>query len=199
MIALPDPILDDLKTRYAEPARAYHNWHHIEALLRWMRSDEFALHNEIAVHHAILFHDAIYDPISKDNEEQSALLAEDVLMPLADAAHVLQVCNMIRATAKHVMWPCSDAEAEKDMAHFLDMDLSILGADWPVFEIYEENIRKEYSIYPDAMFWPGRAAVLQAFVARDRLYFSDWGYGRFEAKARANLAKAIDLAKSKMA
>ncbi|MGL5840027.1 MAG: HD domain-containing protein [Sphingorhabdus sp.] len=187
-----------LGEHYGEPHRAYHNWHHIEAMLRWMNSGEFELNDAQAVYGAILFHDAIYDPASKDNEELSAQLAETALAAYLPAPRLRMITGMIRATAMHQMIDCNTDLQRSDMAHFLDMDLSILGADWQIFETYEHNIRKEYSIYPDALFWPGRARILQGFLNRDRLFFSEWGFNRFEAKARSNLMQSIEIAQKMM-
>ncbi len=192
----PD-ILTALQAHYAEPHRTYHNWHHIEAMLRWMNSGEFSVYDSDAIYAAILFHDAIYDAARKDNEECSALLAEDMLHSIFTPKSLSLVATLIRATTAHQMIDGLDAQQQSDLAHFLDMDLSILGSDWPIFEIYEENIRAEYAIYPDAIFWPGRAAVLENFLKRDRLFFSDWGYDRFEDRARINLQRAINLARRK--
>jgi predicted metal-dependent HD superfamily phosphohydrolase len=69
--------------------------------------------------------------------------------------------------------------------------LSILGASDAIFDAYETGVRHEYKEIPIDLFSTGRAAILQGFLARDRLYLSDWGYQRFEAKARANLARSI--------
>jgi predicted metal-dependent HD superfamily phosphohydrolase len=195
MKALPVEIIETVKARYAEPQRAYHNWSHIEAMLRWMQSGEFTIDDTNATYCAVIFHDAIYDPTAKDNEERSAILAEAALAPYVDAQSLALTVAMIRATANHRMVEDVGMACASDLAHFLDMDLSILGSDWSIFETYERNIRAEYSCYPDALFWPGRCAVLESFLNRDRLYFSDWGMNRFETKARRNLAQAIALAR----
>ena len=197
-MASPTKIVVNLKSRYAEPHRTYHNWHHIEALLRWMDSGEFSLHDQDAVRWAILFHDAIYDPMSKENEERSAQLAEVELASSIDAEKIALVVAMIRATAVHKIVPGLEPAAEADLAHFLDMDLSILGAESTVFDLYEQNIRAEYAQFPDDLFWPGRMAVLKRFLDRDRLYFSDWGFKRFEAKARSNLHRSIEAIAQKL-
>jgi predicted metal-dependent HD superfamily phosphohydrolase len=198
MNLLPDEMLNALKARYAEPHRAYHSWHHVEALLRWMNSGEFSLHHPDAVHCAILFHDAIYDPLRKDNEELSAQLAEEELKPYLAPEQAACAAMMIRATTTHQMVDGLDAAQNADLAHFLDMDLSILGADQQVFDMYETNVRAEYSVYPDDIFWPGRAEFLENFLKRDRLYFSEWGYDRFEAKARENLSRSIEHARQRL-
>ncbi len=197
MILLPPEIIVAAKARYAEPHRSYHNWHHIEAMLRWMHSGEFPIHDASATFCAIIFHDAIYDPSAKDNEDRSAILAEATLAHHVNAHSLSLAATMIRATASHQMVDNLDAACTSDLAHFLDMDLSILGSAWSVFETYERNIRAEYSIYPDALFWPGRCAVLESFLNREQLYFSDWGLNRFEATARSNLVQAIAIARGK--
>ena len=63
-----------------------------------MDSGEFSLHDQDAVRWAILFHDAIYDPMSKENEERSAQLAEVELASSIDAEKIALVVAMIRAT-----------------------------------------------------------------------------------------------------
>ena len=77
------------------------------------------------------------------------------------------------------------------MAMFLDMDLSILGAAPEVFDAYEAGVRHEYREVPDEAFRAGRAAILEGLLAREALYFSDWGRERFEAAAHQNLVRSI--------
>jgi predicted metal-dependent HD superfamily phosphohydrolase len=66
-----------LKTLYQEPHRAYHNLQHIkECLALSGRVREVAAVTEVLTF-AIWYHDAIYDPKAKNNEERSAdLFAE---------------------------------------------------------------------------------------------------------------------------
>lgn len=78
-----------------------------------------------------------------------------------------------------------------DTARFLDMDLAILGASCERFDIYEQQIRREYAHVPPDSYRAGRAAVLRHFAQRTNLYFSEWGQHRFEAKARANLRRSL--------
>ena len=74
---------------------------------------------------------------------------------------------------------------------FLDMDLSILGASPEAFDAYEAGVRHEYREVPEEAFRNGRAAILEGFLARDFLYFSDWGRAQFERAARTNLKASI--------
>ena len=182
-------LLANLQTRHAEPQRHYHDWSHIEALLGHMRRLGDAIEDTDGVLYAILFHDAIYDPKAPDNERQSAelllRLAPQIAAPSLALAH-----RMILATEGHRLPEGTDAERE-DIAHFLDMDLAILGAGEARFDIYEGQIRREYAHVPDDAFRKGRAAVLRGFQARETLYFSEWGRDRFEGAARANIERSI--------
>ncbi|QUL37031.1 hypothetical protein [Erythrobacter sp. JK5] len=188
--SVPVPILADLRQRHSEPQRHYHDWSHIEALLTHMADARGLLHDPDAVLHAILFHDAIYDPRAKDNERRSAALLVETA-PAIPAASLSAARRMIEATEGHHLPGDLSGAAQSDCAHFLDMDLAILGASPERFVIYEDQIRREYAHVPDAAFREGRAAVLRGFAARPRLYFSAWGRERFEAQARRNLARSL--------
>ena len=61
-------ILAGLKARHGEPQRHYHSWAHIEALMAWLAQVRAQLHDPQAVELAILYHDAVYEPRSKENE-----------------------------------------------------------------------------------------------------------------------------------
>lgn len=188
---IPEAVLPDLQRRYAEPQRHYHTWDHIQALLGWFGQRRSHLHDPAAVELAILFHDAVYDPTRSDNEAESARLLADAQLPRLDDAVRARALRMIEATARHEI-PAGLAPADQsDMAEFLDMDLSILGARTEVFDAYEQAIRREYAFVPEALYREARRGILQRFLERERLYFSDWGRERFEATARANLAASI--------
>ncbi|MEM8724569.1 MAG: hypothetical protein AAGE86_03515 [Pseudomonadota bacterium] len=187
---VPPDLLDDLRARHAEPQRHYHDWSHIEALLGHMSNVASELHDPAAVQYAIMFHDAVYDPKAKDNERRSALLLVEANPPLTKRS-LAKARRMIEATEGHFLPDDLVAEAREDCAHFLDMDLGILGASPERFDIYEDQIRREYAHVPDDAFREGRAQVLRHFVMRETLYFSEWGKDRFEAQARNNLARSL--------
>ena len=186
-----EDVLADLRNRYAEPQRHYHTWDHIEALLRWFGQRRNHLHDPLSVELAILFHDAVYDPTRSDNEAESARLLMDVDLPGLDDTVRARAVRMIEATARHEIPEGLEPGDQSDMAEFLDMDLSILGARTEVFDAYKQAIRREYAFVPEALYREARRGILQRFLERERLYFSDWGRDRFEATARANLAASI--------
>ena len=183
-------LVDAMRARHGESQRHYHDWTHIEALLTHAEAIRSSLHDPDAVTHAILFHDAIYDPQASDNERRSADLLRETSVAVSAESKALAI-RMILATEGHQLPEDLSADEREDCAHFLDMDLAILGASEERFDLYEDQIRREYAHVPHKAFRKGRAAILRAFIARDTLYFSAWGKERFEAKARANCARSI--------
>ncbi len=188
---IPGSVLADLRQRYAEPSRHYHTWDHVEALLRWFGQRRDHLHDPAAVELAILFHDAVYDPTRSDNEAESARLLTDAVLPGLDDPVRARAVRMIEATTRHEIPEGLDALDRNDMAEFLDMDLSILGARTEVFDAYEQAIRREFAFVPEALYREARCRILQGFLERECLYFSNWGRQRFEVTARVNLAASI--------
>ena len=188
-------VTADLKARYAEAGRCYHDWSHIEALLSHFEAASDLINDTTAVLHAILFHDAIYDAKATDNEQRSADLLIAYDLPIAETSKNL-ARDMIVATAKHELTDPLSGKDRDDTAHFLDMDLAILGASARHFDRYEAQVRQEYAHVSAKDFRAGRAAILRRFLARERLYFSEWGYSRFEERARNNLQRSITALES---
>ena len=188
---LGEKLLDEIRSLHSEPDRGYHGWSHPVALLALHTQVERLLHDPEAVRCAILLHDAIYEPRRADNESRSVALAAQMLKGLVPDTTLDRTVRLIEATARHAI-PAGLADDEAaDMAMFLDMDLSILGAPQAVFDAYEAGVRHEYREVPDAAFRAGRATILEGFIARDTLYLSDWGRTQFEAGARENLKRSV--------
>ncbi len=178
---LVEPWLRDLEARYSEPHRHYHTLRHVEHLL------ELLPHADETVVAAVWFHDAVYD--GDANEERSAALARQALRVLGFREEQIErVERMILATKRHE--PDDLPEAGRE---FLDADLAILGSDRERYDEYVRQVRQEYAHVPDPAFRAGRNAILRAFLARPRLYFTDGFYERFEAKARENLQREVSL------
>jgi len=139
---------------------------------------------------SIWYHDIIYKSTRKDNEVQSAALAQKRLQALnLDEEQIQTIQNLILSTKKHHII----LSETSDNAYLLDMDLSILGTDWDIYKTYTNQIRKEYKIYPDFMYKPGRKKVLHYFLERDFLYFTEAYRTTHEAKARTNIKKELEL------
>lgn len=191
MAMIDERLIDRIRALHDGPERGYHGWSHPQTLLALHAEVAEQFHDPLAVYCAILLHDVIYEPRATDNETRSAMLAAELLAGEVSEATLDRIVRLIEVTAAHAIPPgLSDGEAA-DMALFLDMDLSILGAPAAAFDAYEAGVRHEYREVPDATFRDGRAKILERFLARDRLFLSDWGYIRFEGTARANLARSI--------
>ena len=55
----------------------------------------------------------------------------------------------------------------------------------------DAQIRAEYAHVPDEEFRQGRQRVLSGFLARPRLYNTEYFHSMFEAQARKNLQRAM--------
>jgi predicted metal-dependent HD superfamily phosphohydrolase len=99
---------------------------------------------------------------------------------------------LVLATRIHAIPAGIDPAIAADCAWFLDMDLSILGADPATFAWYDAAIRVEYAAVPDAEWRARRPGVLATFLDRERLYLTDHFHARCDAQARINLRAAID-------
>lgn len=191
-MALPDALLAEIRSLHEGPERGYHGWSHPLALLALLTEVEEGLDDPLAVRCAILLHDAIYEARRQDNETRSAALAREMLGGHIPEASLERTIRLIEATQRHAINENVPADEAGDMAIFLDMDLSILGADAATFDAYEAGVRHEYREIPEAAFRLGRSAILESFLAREALYLSDWGRGRFERRARDNLRRSIE-------
>ncbi|MER8409979.1 hypothetical protein [Mesorhizobium sp. M0618] len=191
-----EPLIDDalkseLSALYRAPGRHYHNLSHIEAMLALAGDCRRLLGDPEAIEAAIWFHDAIYDSKAKDNEAQSAALAEKELAGRADSSRLDRISAMIVATATHQVPPFDDAAAIRDASLFLDMDLSILGAAPDAFDAYERAVRREYHWVEEPMWRAGRSAVLKNFLARPHIFHTEEFRQRFERQARENMARSL--------
>ena len=182
----PLPVYQSLMTRYAEAQRAYHNLCHIQDCLREFDSARSLATDPDAAEMAIWFHDAVYDPKARDNEELSAQLAE-YLFEAADLPETFsqKVTRLILAT-KHDAPP-----DDKDAALLIDVDLSVLGQPRETFAEYEAAIRQEYAWADSAEFATGRSNLLKSFLKRPSIYQTDFFRAKYEEMARKNVQWAV--------
>jgi predicted metal-dependent HD superfamily phosphohydrolase len=178
-------LWQDIAQHYSEPHRHYHNLQHLDALIGELQAVSSNIEAWNTVVLAVAYHDVIYNARYSDNEERSAAHALQQLQRFLDAAQLQSCQEMILATKGH---QCS---ANTDTNYFTDADLSILGAAKERYQQYRLAIRKEYSIYPDAMYAAGRQSVLRHFLEMPRIYNTPQLAERYEAAARANLEEEL--------
>lgn len=190
----PHGLVDQARLQdcYAEPWRFYHGPSHLEALLELFATYHRHLADPLAIWLALWYHDAIYRPERKDNEEASVLLLCQDLAGAGAEESVALAAQVVRATAgHHIPQGLSESQAA-DCAVFLDMDLSVLGAAPAVYDAYETGVAAEYEpVYGRDAYRAGRRAVLGALLDRPRLYFSPY-FTHLERPARNNLWRALD-------
>lgn len=175
-----------LKVAYAETHRAYHTARHIDECLSLFDDVHELAGNPPEVECALWFHDAIYDPMSKANEQRSAQWAADFLeRSQVSAESIIRVRDHILAT-RH-----TDSLTYGDTALVVDIDLAVLGTEPARYEEFERDVRKEYRWVPGVIYRSKRAEILQSFLDRPRIYHTDLISSRFERNARANLTNAI--------
>lgn len=180
-------VFENLCRRYSEPGRAYHNLDHIAAMLDTVSGFEDMAHGDVAVRLAVWFHDAVYDSRLGDNEEQSAAYAMAALKGGAWDSLRMRVMLLIGKTKTHEAPP-----GDTDCQILLDADLAVLGASAADYDRYARAIREEYAWVPEQDYRAGRCRVLESFLERERIYYTDALFAAREQAARANLRREIE-------
>lgn len=184
---LIEDLWAELEKKYTEKGRHYHNLAHLESMFSELDTVKDKITDFSAVSFSVFYHDAFYNATSKKNEEKSAEMAVLRLDKLGLSQSVLQkVSGQILATKAH--HECGD----RDTDYLLDADLSVLGKSFETYMEYTKKIRKEYSIYPDFMYKPGRKKVLQHFLELKSIFKTNEFRDRYESTGRENIRGEIE-------
>ena len=179
-------VIEEILAKYQEPGRFYHTIEHLrsgfEVLDRHLR---MKTGGDIEL--AFWYHDFIYDPRALDNENKSAEVASDRI------TKALQIpLNFAIGVGKLILATRRLADPGTEQAKVLiDMDLSILGETAPAFDLYEENIRKEYSWVPEVDFRKDRREILERFLKPTIFFTPELRSSLYEVRARENLQRSI--------
>lgn len=194
MTLITPAIWDELVALYSSPTRHYHSLKHVTSLLTLLSTHRRHFADPDAVEAAIWFHDAVYDARAQGpaNEHQSAQLAVSRLSGTVEPKRLEWIRSAIEATATHTLPQSLEEPEAGDAALFLDMDLSILGAEESEFDKYEAAVRREYDFVDDGAWRTGRALVLRRFLARDQVYHSNLFGALYEDAARRNLRRSVE-------
>lgn len=176
----------DVEKAYSGKSRLYHNLNHLSEMITCYDVYRSHLKNPNEVLFAIFYHDIIYKVTRKDNELKSAEYALAQL-PNDSKLNKALIYDMICATQHH------RHNENEDINWLIDFDLKILSKDWPEYQIYFEQIRKEYKIYPNFLYNPGRKKALEHFLENDFIFQTNTFRESFEKQARANIEKEIRL------
>jgi predicted metal-dependent HD superfamily phosphohydrolase len=170
----------------------------------------------IIVELAIMFHDAVYVPGSKQNEEDSVALFEKFvedcsqcvadrggtgMEDLLDEMEIAAVRAIILATKDHLRAVCPtvlvDAGFRDDFDIFLDLDLFVLARSRLSYLDYAHRVYLEYqNLVPPDVYCTKRAEFLRQLVdfceSGGRLYRSRLFRDEFHFRALDNVKYEID-------
>jgi len=170
---------------YSESHRRYHDFDHIADCLEVFDAARHLTDQPDAVEMAIWFHDAVYDPRAQDNEQRSAALARSRLLDAGVGRDIADtVSRLVLATQSH-------ASTEVSVAVLIDVELSILGQPESRFEEYQRQIREEYAWVPATILAAKRAQILGRFLARERIYSTNFFQQKLERRARENIQRSL--------
>lgn len=176
-----------LSVLYAQKHRYYHDITHINDCLVELEEvckvDLLAAQGRSLIEKAIWYHDAVYNPLSKDNEYNSMNL-------LSDDDEVVR--SIIMMTAYHTETQSFNGFRTENYAYWakimLDIDLAGMGKSWDVYSRNGENIRKEYAGVPDHQYDLGRYQFLETINERESLYYTEYFYNKYHEQSKRNIA-----------
>jgi len=178
----------EIEKSYSQKSRKYHNLTHLENMILELENVKDQISDHDALLFSVFYHDLINKATSKDNEEKSAEIAKIRLDKLnISNERIAKIYNQILGTKSHKR---SD---DSDTNFLLDADLAILGKDWKVYENYIHQIRKEYSIYPDFLYNPGRKKVLIHFLEFEQIFKTVYFKEKYEKTAKENIQREISM------
>ncbi|MEQ8926998.1 MAG: hypothetical protein RLO81_14350 [Fulvivirga sp.] len=184
--ALVDTMWFDIERRYCGKNRYYHNLSHLEYMVEKAIVCKQHLTDFDIIMFSIFYHDIIYNISRKDNEEKSADFAVGQLNRLGVSIERIANCKrQILATKEHA------TDKDEDTNYLIDFDLAILGDTPEKYQKYTDNIRKEYSIFPNFLYKRGRRKVIGHFLSSDRIFKTAMFYQHYEQQARKNLAMEL--------
>jgi predicted metal-dependent HD superfamily phosphohydrolase len=191
------------KLQANDPSRHYHTVVHLHEMLGYYqlvskRFDNISPEEDQAIILAIFFHDAIYDALSSENEENSIKLFQSFVessgQDSTETTRVRIVADLvveyIAATKKHAV---SSANSTA-LALFLDLDMAVLGKESAAYHSYAQLIRKEYHFVLHDTYCEKRADILASFLSHQTdssIYGTVPFRQALEERARDNLAGEI--------
>jgi len=221
-----EDTFQELKTRHDDdPIRHYHTFIHLIEMMCYIDRYIASVSAEDTGDHpaekqtsldravlilSIMFHDAIYDPMSSTNEEDSALLYQKFFADLitfipqqfnpankssntAANRFSARVNTYILATKTHI--PPTNYQNDKVLQLFLDADMSVLAKQPHSYDVYAGLIRCEYQQVPREIYCEKRAEILQSFLNNTEKVFGLEQMRGLEGWARTNLKREIDCLK----
>lgn len=188
----------DLETRsnlinlYNERHRCYHTTTHIYdclALLEeYSQNEKLCEKKYMCLETAIWFHDAVYNPKSNKNEENSADLCVNWLKNKYNVDKTDDVCviiySMIMSTKNHI----PKTKLEEILC---DIDMSIFGYSENEYERYLIEIEEEYQYIPTVTFNQNRKKFIENLLYAKPIFKTSYFSNKFETQAITNIKNEL--------
>lgn len=191
----------DLMTLLSERSRLYHNFQHIQMMLRDLTSfiegskQELTKNQIDAIKLAIWFHHAVHDAYSKTNEEDSVELfaswfdsIEDKKCDEDEKELFANVVNMILTSKNPEKYDGTNLAMEV----FLDLDQVILGKPMFMYKNYFQGISLELYNTTNKVFSARRTNFIEKISSKKTIYRTKFFRDKYEKTAKENLA--VELA-----
>ena len=140
-----------------ESHRAYHTFNHLNDLISQINENKSKYsekeYEKLLI--ASLFHDVVYDPMSRDNEEKSAEFFMECCVDKSNS-DILEVKQMILDTKTHQ----ANTKLSESFNHY---DMSIVERDFDQLLEWENGIHEEYKAYGDK-YKEGRLQFLESLL-----------------------------------
>ena len=187
--AMTDAAFERLYALYSDPARGYHDLAHIKFCLDEFDTVRHLARHKHSVEAAIWWHDVIYDPTRGDNEERSALMAEQELASFGEAfGFMKRVYDIIMATVH------KGGIVDPDQQLMCDIDLASLGtSSWETVCANSRGIRKEYAHVPEKLYVEKRSEILTGFALRESMYYTPHFREKYSARAKDNILREVAI------
>lgn len=189
-----ESLFQEIVNGYAKPKRFYHSldWH-IKFCFSELEKVRHLVKNYNTVAMALLLHDIILDYHNgQDNEQLSADFAYEFCLHAGlSNEFAREVAELIIKGTKHF---AEDKVMTMDEMIVSDIDLAILGQPEEIFSQILTRVRYEvYLLVSEDVFKVKRAGILKLFLERPNIYLTHYFRQRYEATARANLTKEIEM------
>lgn len=171
-----------LHAAWGAPERRYHDLGHLRACLHELDGANVEPPTADLVELSLWYHDAVYTPGARDNEERSAqLLATDAAALAIPAGTVRRAVDLVLATT-HLHDPAPRGDRATDL--IIDVDLSILGRDVLRFMDFEYSIEEEHAPSSMFAFRLARGRFLASLLASPSIFRTEYFRTCYERHAR---------------
>jgi len=178
--------IKDVIREYNKPGRHYHNFDHI--LFMYLEAEQRSISLTDEQFLAIMFHDVIYVPGKEDNEVRSVEFMRMCIGGSLSQEYDEIITDIILSTKHH------------EPLHYqaqvvIDLDLINLASSWKVYKEIVQKDRWEHHNLSDEEFKERRKKFLEKYIAKEKLFYSEFFSDNVELKAKRNLKMELEQIK----